>query len=170
MKYAQSIFLLFCTFFLFHSISFAQDKVGDLIVGNWQPSNGRSVISIYKGVAANGENPDKYYGKIVWLIEPINEEGEPRKDINNPEKELRSRTIKGLVNLKDLEFTGDKKNRDWENGSIYDPNNGSTYSFKAEIPRNSDNLLEGRGYIGVSLFGRTDTWKRLTQKELSQLP
>ncbi len=149
---------------LFVMPSFAQSNVGDMILGNWQPSNGRSVITIYKGKTENGEDPNKYYGKIVWLLEPNDENGNPRTDINNSDEAKRKDPLKGLRNLKDLEFVGDKKNREWDNGTIYDPNNGSEYSFTAIIPNDNDNLLEGRGYIGVSLFGRTDTWKRLVKK------
>lgn len=139
-------------------------KVGDLLVGNWQPSDGRSVVSIYKGVAANGEDPSKYYGKVVWLIEPNDENGKPRTDVNNPDESLRSQPLKGMVILKDLEFVGDEKTLEWEEGEIYDPKNGSTYSFYVEMDRKNTNLLDARGYIGVSLFGRTDTWKRLVKK------
>ena len=154
-------------FFSFISLTvFAQknDKIADLLIGNWQPSNGRSVVQIYKGVAANGEDPNRYYGKVVWLLEPNDENGKPRTDVNNPDESKRSAPLKGMVIMKGLEFTGDAKERIWENGTIYDPNNGSEYSFEAIIPNGNDNMMEGRGYIGVSLFGRTDTWKRLVKK------
>jgi uncharacterized protein (DUF2147 family) len=146
------------------SIAFAQkDKnEGDMLIGNWQPSDERSVIEIYKGKADKGEDPNKYYGRIVWLKEPNDPEtGKPKLDKNNPDESKRANPLKGLVNLKDLEYIGD---REWENGTIYDPKNGSEYSFELIIPKGNDNLLEGRGYIGVSLFGRTDTWKRLVKK------
>ncbi len=143
----------------------AQKKeVEDIILGNWQPSNGRSVVSIYKGKKENGEDPNKYYGKVVWLKEPNDEKGKPRTDVNNPDEARRKDPLKGMIILKDLEFVGNNKEYIWENGTIYDPNNGSTYSFYAEISRKNENILEGRGYIGVSLFGRTDTWKRLVKK------
>lgn len=137
----------------------------DLIVGNWKPSNGRSVVSIYKGKAENGEDPDKYYGKIVWLKEPNDENGNPRTDINNDDDELKKRPLKGLVIMKDLEFEEvDGKIVTWDDGTIYDPNNGSEYSFEAEINKKNKNVMDGRGYIGLSLFGRTDTWTRLVRK------
>ncbi len=66
--------------------------------------------------------------------------------------------------MKDLEFVGNDKEWLWDNGTIYDPNNGSNYSFQAEISRKNPNLLLGTGYIGVSLFGREDTWTRLVKK------
>ncbi|MFT6871632.1 MAG: hypothetical protein ACJAVN_000634 [Roseivirga sp.] len=137
----------------------------DLIIGNWKPSNGRSVVSIYKGNASNGEDPSKYYGKIVWLSEENDDKGQPRTDVNNSDKELKKRPIKGMVIIKDMEFDEvDGKIVNWEDGTIYDPNNGSEYSFEAEIDKKNENVMEGRGFIGLSLFGRTDTWTRLVRK------
>jgi len=137
----------------------------DLIIGNWKPSNGRSVVSIYKGNASNGEDPSKYYGKIVWLSEENDDKGQPRTDVNNSDDELKKRPLKGMVIVKDMEFDEvDGKIVSWEDGTIYDPNNGSEYSFQAEIDKKNENIMEGRGYIGVSLFGRTDTWTRLVRK------
>ena len=146
-----------------HEVQKVEDK--DLIVGNWKPSNGRSVVSIYKGKADNGEDPDKYYGKIVWLKEPNDENGKPRTDINNDDDELKKKALKGLVIIKDMEFEEvDGKIVTWEGGTIYDPNNGSEYSFEAEIDKRNKNAMDGRGFIGFSLFGRTDTWTRLVRK------
>ena len=136
----------------------------DQIIGNWRPSNKRSVIKIYKGVEKNGEDPNKYYGKIVWLKEPNDKDGNPRTDINNPDESKRSQKLKGMINMKAVEFVGTKKQWLWDNGTIYDPNNGSEYSFKAEISRKNPNKLLGKGYIGVSLFGREDTWTRMVKK------
>ncbi|MCC5945571.1 MAG: DUF2147 domain-containing protein [Bernardetiaceae bacterium] len=158
-----SLFLI-CTLAIF-SISSAQaQNTGDVIVGNWQPSNKESVIQVYKGKAANGEDPNKYYGKIVWLKEPNDAKGNPKTDPNNPDASLKDRPRKGMVIMRDLEFTGTDKKKTWGNGKIYDPNNGSDYSFEASMPKN-DNLLDGRGYIGISAIGRTDTWKRLERKK-----
>jgi len=143
----------------------AQDnKIADLIVGNWQPSDGRSVVSIYKGNSDNDEDPNKYYGKVVWLKEPNDENGTPRTDINNPDESKHNDPLKGMVILKGLEFVGGKKDREWDNGDIYDPKSGSSYTFYVEMSKKNENLLDARGYIGISLLGRTDTWKRLVKK------
>ena len=164
-----SIYILLFTILPFLGVYFnaedqkTQDK--DLIVGNWKPSNGRSVVSIYKGKSENGEDPDKYYGKIVWLQEPNDENGNPRTDINNSDSKLKKQPLKGLVIMKDLEFEEvDGKVVTWEGGTIYDPNNGSDYNFEAEINKKNKNVMDGRGYIGFSIFGRTDTWTRLVRK------
>ncbi|MFT5915945.1 MAG: hypothetical protein ACI81T_002448 [Bacteroidia bacterium] len=137
----------------------------DLIVGRWKPSNGRSVVSIYKGKSENGEDTDKYYGKIIWLKQPNDDKGKLRKDVNNSDDELKKKTVKGLVIIKKLEFEEiDGKTITWSGGTIYDPNNGSEYSFEAEINKKNADTMSGRGFIGVALFGRTDTWTRLVRK------
>ncbi len=160
--------LLISLFSLFGAMpesNIQKDADKDLILGNWKPSNGRSVVQIYKGNSENGEDPTKYYGKIVWLLEPNDEDGNPRTDVNNDKDELKSKPLKGLVIVKDMEFEEvDGKIVSWDGGTIYDPNNGSTYDFEAEIDKKNKNVMDGRGYIGVSLFGRTDTWTRLVRK------
>jgi uncharacterized protein (DUF2147 family) len=102
----------------------------------------------------------KYYGKIVWLKEPIDSTtGKMQLDKNNPEKSLRYYPVKGLRILKDFEFI---EKGVWEEGTIYDPDNGKTYS--CNITMNTKNSINIRGFIGISLFGRTDVWKRVEEK------
>jgi len=126
---------------------------GDELVGIWKPSNGRSLLKIEK-------IGNKYYGRVVWLIEPKNEDGSPRTDINNPDESLRSTPLKGYRLLKDL--TWDKEEEIWTGGTIYDPNNGSTYN--CTIEKQDDSTIEVRGFIGTAVFGRTDVWKRMKRK------
>ena len=51
----------------------------------------------------------------------------------------------------------------WEEGTIYDPNNGTTYNCKMSLA--DDNKLEVRGFVGTAVFGRTDEWTRLVKKK-----
>ena len=46
----------------------------------------------------------------------------------------------------------------WNGGWVYDPESGSTY--KAEMQLNGPDVLKLRGFIGMSWFGRTETWTR----------
>ncbi|MEO1367538.1 MAG: DUF2147 domain-containing protein, partial [Acidobacteriota bacterium] len=57
--------------------------------------------------------------------------------------------------LEGFEAEGDGE---WSGGTIYDPNNGKTYSCTLELE--GADTLKVRGYIGVSLFGRTERWTR----------
>lgn len=124
---------------------FAQKK--DAIVGTWVNATGEAHVNIYK----KGE---KYYGKIDWLKAPKDEKGNVKTDLKNPDVSLRSRPILGMEMLKDFVYDDGK----WTDGKIYDPKSGKTYSCNMNIKDNGD--LNMRGYIGISLIGRSETWKR----------
>lgn len=152
MKILLSIFLccLGSGLYMPHSA----DSNGEEIVGVWETGNGKARVKIDKA----GE---KFQGKIVWLREPLNEEGKPKVDKNNPDESLRKKPLLGYSMLKDFLYS--ESAEAWEDGTIYDPENGSTYS--CIIKMKDENTLEVRGYIGVSLFGRTDVWKRVQIKK-----
>lgn len=126
---------------------------GDALIGVWEPGHGKAKVLIEK-------IGNKYFGKIVWLREPLDEDGNKKTDKNNPDEKMHDTPLLGYKILKDFEYVGDKT---WENGTIYDPENGSLYS--CTITLKNKNTLDVRGYIGVSMVGRTDTWKRLTKKK-----
>ncbi len=149
----KSLFSLLAAFFLSTMLTFSQEE-GDRIIGVWEPSNGKARVKIEK-------IGNKYFGKIVWLKEPDDPEtGKPKTDKNNPDESMRTVPILGYRILKDFTYRG--KNV-WDEGTIYDPENGSTYNCK--ITMTDENTLDIRGYIGVSVFGRTDVWKRLQAKK-----
>ncbi|PKN73442.1 MAG: hypothetical protein CVU50_01630 [Candidatus Cloacimonetes bacterium HGW-Cloacimonetes-3] len=130
---------------------FAQ-KTPDRITGVWFNGEKSSKIEIYE--TKNGS----FAGKIIWLKEPNNEAGKPKVDHKNPEEKLQNRPLMDLVILTGLVSDGNTK---YKNGKIYDPKSGKTYSAKAELTNN--NTLALRGFIGVALVGRTDTWTRTTK-------
>ncbi|MCX2484277.1 DUF2147 domain-containing protein [Pedobacter sp. MR2016-24] len=125
---------------------FAQKK--DAIVGTWVNATGEAHVNIYK----KGE---RYFGKIDWLKAPKDEKGKPKTDYKNPDESLRSRPILGMEMLKDFVYDDGK----WTDGKIYDPKSGKTYSCNMNIKDNGQ--LNMRGYIGISLIGRSETWKRV---------
>jgi len=99
----------------------------------------------------------------VWLKEPFYPTGDaqgmagkPKVDRNNPDVALRSRPLIGLPLVSGFHFAGADE---WTGGTIYDPENGKTYSCKITLMSNGS--LKVRGYIGISLFGRTTAWTRL---------
>ena len=142
MKYL-SLLLIFTAFSL---TGFSQGK--DAILGKWVNSTGEAHIEVTK-------RADKYFGKIVWLKEPKDEKGVTKTDIKNPEANLRSKPILGLEILKDFIYEDGK----WTDCKIYDPKSGKTYSCNMNLKSNGE--LNMRGYIGVSLLGRSETWKRV---------
>ncbi|MGB3619356.1 MAG: DUF2147 domain-containing protein [Catalinimonas sp.] len=123
------------------------------IKGVWLASssdgNGDAHIRIY-------ERGGRYYGKIVWLEEPNFPDGSPKVDGFNPDENLRDRPVEGLELLSGFEYDGDNV---WEDGKVYNPEDGKTYSCKLTLV--DPDKLEVRGYVGISLLGRTETWRRL---------
>lgn len=142
---------IFC-FSLFIAVvcncAMAQTRAGD-IVGIWL-TNGKNPakVQIY-------QNGDKYFGKIIHIKEPLDGSGKPKTDIKNPDESLQSTPIINLVLLKDFVFDG---KGEWNKGHIYDPAGGKTY--RSYIKLQDWNTMRIRGYIGVSLLGRTETWTR----------
>ena len=120
----------------------------DAVVGEWYTKDSKAVVQIYK-------QGDVYNGKIIWLKEPKNEDGSVKLDTNNPDESLRGQAIIGLNLVKGFTYKGSNK---WANGTIYDPDNGKTYKCKMSL--NDDGSLKVRGFIGVSLIGRTQVWTR----------
>lgn len=118
------------------------------ILGKWLSESGKAKIEVF-------ESGNRYYGKIVWLKTPLDEQGKPKVDKNNPDPNERGHHIMGLLLVKSLEFDGQNT---WHNGTIYDPENGKNYSCK--ITLNNEGNLDIRGYIGLSMIGRTTVWKR----------
>lgn len=128
----------------------AQNKnESDKILGIWQTGSGKGRIQI----TAYGE---KYGGKLIWLKEPLDEKGNPKLDVKNPDEVKRKQLKLGLNNLLGFTYEGQGK---YENGTIYDPENGKTY--KCVMRLENDSTLKVRGYVGITMIGRTDTWKRI---------
>lgn len=114
--------------------------------GDWVNPTG-SVIRVY-GCGSGSA----VCAKIVKI-----EAGAPGTvDANNPDASLRRRSLceleigQGFQKGDDNHATG---------GTLYDPKSGKTYSGSMAV--NGDEL-KLRGFIGVALFGRTETWKRTT--------
>jgi uncharacterized protein (DUF2147 family) len=152
MKNHKLTFLLFLTALFLSGSLIAQDYKADDILGIWFNEEKDAKVEIYK---ENG----KYYGKVIWLNEP-NEPatGLPKLDDENDDESLRSQPVMGLILVKDFVYEDDGL---YEDGEIYDPKNGSTYSCYMKFE--TMNQLKVRGYIGISLIGRTTYWTR-TQK------
>jgi uncharacterized protein (DUF2147 family) len=136
-KLIALIIISFCLVNVGHS----QAVTKDAVLGEWIPASKDGKITIFK-------TGDKYFGKVSAG------KNSEKKDANNPDEKLRTQPIIGSVILKNFEFTG----KSWENGTIYDPNNGKTYSCNMKMK--SPNELEIRGFIGISILGRTTVWTR----------
>ena len=123
-------------------------------VGRWttiddETKKPRSVIAIY-------EENGKLFGKIEKLFREPNEEQNPVCD--KCEGALKNQPILGMVIVRDLK----KDDDEWTGGTILDPGNGKTYKCKVAV-QDSGKKLKVRGYIGMSLLGRTQHWVRATE-------
>jgi len=131
-----AIFIGFCPFLNAQSI-----------VGEWETfddvtGDKLSVVEIYK-------NDEKYFGKITHLFE------DPLDSVcDKCEGDNYNKPIIGLVIIENII----EEDKEYNGGTILDPNNGKSYKCYLELEDN--NKLKLRGYIGFSLFGRTQYWQR----------
>jgi len=137
----------------------------DAILGIWETEHKDGKWSRIEIFELDGA----VHGQIVWLKNPLYDVGEvtgldgsPRVDLNNPREDLQSRPLLGLTIMSDFVHNGASK---WEDGSIYDPNNGKTYRCKATL-KDAD-TLEIFGYVKVGFvnIGRNATWARVTDQD-----
>ena len=127
-----------------HGLADPLSSEADRLVGRWLAES-KDQVEIYK-------EADKYFGKGV-----VTPENKDRLDTKNPDERLRNRPLAHVTILKNFVYLG--KGR-WGKGTIYDPNNGRTY--QCAITMKSDDQIKVRGFIGISLIGRTEIWPRVT--------
>jgi uncharacterized protein (DUF2147 family) len=141
MKNLSGIFILLAL--LWPTALFALEK--NPLLGVWVPKANDSHIEVY-------EDGGKYFGKVIWM----QEKDKGKLDEKNPDDKLKTQPILNLVILKN--FKEDEPGKKWNDGTVYDPHNGKTYS--AKISYEDDDTLELRGFVGIPLFGRTEKWTR----------
>ncbi|MEZ4883372.1 MAG: DUF2147 domain-containing protein [Chitinophagales bacterium] len=144
------ITVLLSTFLLGQDLVLAQSGA-DEIVGTWLVPEKDGKIEVYK-------KGDTYFGKIVWISEPNNADGTPRKDIYNEDTALRNQPIVGLVVLRDFKY--DAKSKEWTGGTVYNSRSGKTYSGYLKLQE--DGSLYLKGYIaGMRWLGKSNVWTRV---------
>lgn len=94
-------------------------------------------------------------GELRGVIESILTPGRADAVCDKCEGELRGKPIRGMRILEGLRKVGDW----WEGGTILDPKNGKTYRSQLRTAEGGSRL-EVRGYIGMPILGRTQTWVR----------
>jgi len=118
------------------------------VAGTWLSEDGDGLIEIRL-------DGDDLNGTI--LGSPNEDPDRPKTDVHNPDPALRDQPLIGLNIFSSFTYDG---NGSWSGGFVYDPNSGKTY--RAKLKLTSQNTLKLRGYIGISLLGRTETWTRRT--------
>ena len=119
------------------------------VAGKWRTIHDEtgkavSIVEIY-------EKQGKVYGKIVEITNPKSR----NKTCDQCEGEDKGKPLIGLTVIKGLKKDGDEYN----GGRILDPEYGRLY--RCYINLEDDGRLKVRGYVGISLFGRTQYWQRV---------
>ena len=139
-NYVLGILFLFVGTFLS-----AQSAVGTWKTIDDETGKAKSHVEIY-------EKDGKLYGKVVKILDPAKQNAVCDKcdgaKANKP--------ILGLEILSGVEPDG--KN-EWDDGEILDPNKGKTYDVSLELVE--ADKLKVRGYLGISMLGRTQYWTRV---------
>jgi len=119
------------------------------VAGLWLDDEGKGGIDIQPCGA-------QMCGRIVWLKEPLDPSGKPWADKLNPDQKKRAQPVCGLQVIGGLK---PNNKGGWEDGWIYDPEEGKRYDV--EISLKDANTLTVFGYMGVKLIGETMTWTRM---------
>ena len=133
--------------------SFAQginDKA-DNIVGEYLTDRGgsKSKVRVTKNVDGT------YDAQVFWVEKPLDAKGNKRKDVKNPDKNLRNVDIDQVVVVKGLKY--DANDKVWGDTKIYDPSKGIRVNVTAEFE--SSEKLKLRGTIlGI---GTTIYWTKI---------
>lgn len=132
-------------------VSRAESQVPiDKVLGAWLTQKKGAVIEIY----GCGQTKD-LCGRIAWLRKPYHENGELKRDPDNPDESLRNRPRCGIEVFTNLtRVDGDT----WAHGRVYNPEDGNRY--RAYLNANSDGTLHIRAYLGIPLIGKSETWTR----------
>jgi uncharacterized protein (DUF2147 family) len=148
MKHAIKKMLIAALMLAFAPMSAGAQEPGP--TGVWLYPNQRFAVAI----VPCGE---QLCGKIAWLKSPDDAQGQPRLDAANPDPTLCARPMLGLTVLQGLRQVDDHT---WENGTIYNPDDGSHYSATLSVA--SDGTLHVHAYVMVAMLGKTIVLTRLS--------
>jgi uncharacterized protein (DUF2147 family) len=131
---------------LFFAIGVIQSQT---VIGKWktiddETGRAKSILEIV-------EKSGKIYGKVIEILDVENK----NSICNECTGEDKNKPILGITVIKGLT----KEGSEYTNGKILDPKNGKLY--QCFITLETKDKLKVRGYIGISLFGRTQYWYRV---------
>lgn len=124
-------------------------------VGRWKTIDDETKEP--KSIVVITEEDGKLVGKIEKLFRKADEDQNPKCEKCTGDK--KDQPIIGMQILQDLKKDKDDNDKNWSGGKILDPKNGKTYSCKLEVI-DDGKKLKLRGFIGLSLLGRTQVWER----------
>ena len=143
----KKIILLCTALILFSLYSLGQIAPEDKIVGVYLTAAKTSQVRVFKAT------DNKYYGKVAW----ITLESRNKIDSLNPDPKLRTQKRLGMLILRGLSYNA--KEQKWENGTVYDPDNGKTYDCFLWFDPANPSVLKLKGYVlGMRFIGRESEW------------
>lgn len=124
-------------------------SVSAQVTGKWktfddETGEAKSIVQVY-------EEGGKLYGKVIEILNPAKKD-KKCQDCAGADKD---KPILGLIIIKGLTKDGDE----YTDGDILDPNKGKLYSCTIKL--DGKDKLKVRGYMGVSILGRTQVWTRV---------
>jgi uncharacterized protein (DUF2147 family) len=125
-------------------------SASDSPVGIWQTFDDDTHAR--KALVEISEHEGELNARIVKLFRVAGED--PNPVCSKCADERHNQPVLGMTILSGMHRHGDE----WDGGEILDPEEGKLYRSKLHV--NGDGKLELRGYIGISLLGRTQVWER----------
>lgn len=148
-----AIVFVFAGFSASHVLAASPDD----LKGFWTSKEKRdSLIEIY-------DCGEYLCGRLVSLTDPLDDAGIPKKDIYNQDESLQDRPLAGIEFL--TGFTYNENKSAWKGGRIYNARDGKTYKSTMVF---KDGELKVRGFVGISLFGKTDVWVEVEDSAAAQ--
>lgn len=130
------------------TLAYTQTFIGKWTTVDDVTGKKKSTVELYK-------YKDQLFGKITYLYPYEGLESNPIcKKCTDDRK---NKSIEGLQVVRNLKWNG----KEWEGGTILDPENGKIYRVTMWLDTNDSNKLNVRGYIGP--FFRTQTWVRVKE-------
>lgn len=134
---------------------------GALLLGGGAGAQDASPVGLWKTIDDETGQPkalvriSEQGGVLSGRIEKLFSPSRPNPVCEQCSDERKGKPIEGMTILEGLKREGDA----WDDGQILDPNKGKVYRAKAKLV-DGGSRLEVRGFVGISLFGRTQTWIR----------
>lgn len=136
-------FCWFSLLFLTLSPIVVSASPADSVIGKWYTENRRGIMEFYlKG------------NELCARTYPLKKDD--MLDVKNPVDSLRNRKVAGLTIVHGLKYN--PSNKKWENGRVYNPENGKTYYCWCRF---EEGKLQFRGYLKVEVLGKTEQWTRI---------
>lgn len=132
------------------SLAASPALAADPVEGDWLVQTKRVKVRMAPCSAA----PATLCGKIVWLVEPLDKDGKPKRDILNPDAARHDDPVMGMLMIRDFKNAGPGR---WTGGKIYDPNSGRTYDSKMQVQVDGTLKLDG---CVLKVVCVSQTWTR----------